>query len=35
MDWIDLARDKGTLRAVVNAVMYLSVPSNAGDFLIR
>jgi len=31
MDWIDLAEDRE--RAVVNAVISLRVPLNAGNFL--
>jgi hypothetical protein len=31
--WIDLAQDRGRLRALVNAVMNLLVPHNAGNFL--
>jgi hypothetical protein len=33
MDWIDLALDRDTWRAVVNTVMNLQVPKNAGNFL--
>jgi hypothetical protein len=34
IEWIDLAQDSGGLRAIVNAVMNLRFPSNAGNFLI-
>jgi hypothetical protein len=30
MDWIDLAQDRNQWRALVNTVMYLRVPKNAG-----
>jgi hypothetical protein len=33
MDWIDLAQDRDQLRALVNTVMNLRVPLNAGNFL--
>jgi len=35
MDWIGLAQDWGRERALVNAVMTLQVPQNAGNFLTR
>jgi len=33
MDWIDQVEDRDRLPAVVNAVMKLQVPNNAGNFL--
>ena len=33
MDWIDLAQDTDMWRALVNAVMDLRFPQNAGNFL--
>ena len=33
MDWIDMVQDRDRWRAVVNSVMNLWVPENAGNFL--
>jgi hypothetical protein len=32
MDWIDLAQDRDQWRALVNTVMYIQIPYNAGKF---
>jgi hypothetical protein len=33
VDWIDLAEDRDQWRALVNTIMNLGVPQNAGKFL--
>jgi hypothetical protein len=33
IDWIDLTQDKDQWRALVNTIMNLQVPENAGKFL--
>jgi hypothetical protein len=33
MDWIDLAQGRDHWRALVNTIMNLQVPQNAGKFL--
>ena len=35
MDWIELAQGRDRWRALVNAVMYLLVPQNVGNYLTR
>jgi hypothetical protein len=33
MEWIGLAKDRNRWRALVDAVIYIFVPRNAGKFL--
>jgi hypothetical protein len=33
VDWIDLAQDRGQWMALLNTVINLRVPQNAGNFL--
>jgi len=33
MGWIDLAQDRGRWQSLVNAIVNLQIPSNAGNFL--
>jgi hypothetical protein len=32
MDWIDLLQDRDKWRALVNTIMHLGIPQNAGKF---
>ena len=33
IDWLDLAQERDTWRVLVNTVMNIRVPQNAGNFL--
>jgi hypothetical protein len=33
MDWIELAQDRDSWRVIVNRIMNLQLPQNAGNFL--
>jgi hypothetical protein len=35
MDWIDLDQDRDSRRALLNAVVTLQVPDNAGNFFTK